>query len=114
MGGGAFLPSPCTPEKYLLFRRSASPKQMRCCVRRAGEAAPRRPKDAAAFCARNFRKVEVRKETMRISDAASATVAATARPAGSPPDPQTTNTEVLRPPGYRDQDRQGFQSMPSQ
>lgn len=65
------------------------------------------------FCARNFREVEVRKETMRISDAASATVAATARPAGSPPDPQTTNTEVLRPPGYRDQDRQGFQSMPS-
>lgn len=46
--GGAFLPSPCTPEKYLLFRRSASPKQMRCCVRRAGEAAPRKPTDAAA------------------------------------------------------------------
>lgn len=52
------------------------------------------------------------KETMEGSEAASATVVAKARPR-SPPDPQTTNTEVLRPPGYTDQDRRGFQSMPS-
>lgn len=68
------------------------------------EAASRATVEATVnrICERKFREVQgnTAKDERNV---AAALVAAKAR-SRSPPDPQTTNTEVLRPPGYTDQD----------